>query len=216
MKIAEANAITGGLSNPSKMPGYAFGFSATKCITGSKLRAVAGSVCSDCYACKECYVFTSVKHAHQVRFENLTRAIVDVEYRETWVDAMVRLIARRPWFRWHDSGDLQSVDHLVLIAEVCKRTPDVRHWLPTREYRMVAEYLATFVKPENLVIRVSAHMVGDHRPAAAFAQKHGVVASGVSESEAGKTCPARDQGNECGECRACWDPNVPLVIYPLH
>jgi len=29
-------------------------------------------------------------------------------------------------------------------------------------------------------------------------------------------CPAPDQGNECGECRACWDPEVKNVAYWLY
>ena len=45
-----------------------------------------------------------------------------------WMDAMVTLINGRHWqpepvFRWHDSGDVQSVQHLKNIFEVCKRTP---------------------------------------------------------------------------------------------
>jgi hypothetical protein len=32
----------------------------------------------------------------------------------------------------------------------------------------------------------------------------------------GHACPARLQGNACGACRACWNPNVKSVDYPLH
>ena len=28
-------------------------------------------------------------------------------------------------------------------------------------------------------------------------------------------CPAPNQGNQCGSCRACWDPSVKVVIYHL-
>ena len=38
-----------------------------------------------------------------------------------WVDAMVVLIDDAPVFRWHDSGDIQSVQHLKNIFEVCKQ-----------------------------------------------------------------------------------------------
>jgi hypothetical protein len=52
-----------------------------------------------------------------------------------WVGAMALLInsKKSKWFRWHDSGDIQDVDHLLKIFAVCKLTPDTRHWLPTRE-----------------------------------------------------------------------------------
>ena len=57
MKTSEALKIVGGLSKPSKMPGWAYGLPAAECKTGSKLAQVPGSVCSGCYALKGCYVF---------------------------------------------------------------------------------------------------------------------------------------------------------------
>ena len=41
MNIKEAKSIVGGLSNPSKMPGYGYGLSAFDCSVGSKLRPYA-------------------------------------------------------------------------------------------------------------------------------------------------------------------------------
>ena len=52
MKIKEAEAITHTLSKPGKMPGFAYSTPAHECKTGTKLRAVAGSVCANCYAYK--------------------------------------------------------------------------------------------------------------------------------------------------------------------
>ncbi len=46
-----------------------------------------------------------------------------------------------PFFRWFDSGDLQSVEMVRDIVAVAERTPEIRHWLPTREYATVREYL---------------------------------------------------------------------------
>jgi hypothetical protein len=33
---------------------------------------------------------------------------------------------------------------------------------------------------------------------------------------AGETCPSPAQNNQCGTCRACWDPNVANVAYRKH
>jgi hypothetical protein len=57
-----------------------------------------------------------------------------------WVDAMVVSIGKDKYFRWHDSGDIQSIDHLEKIADVAKRTPNCMHWLPTREYGIVSAH----------------------------------------------------------------------------
>src|SRR5271169_6081510 len=115
MTQALAVSITGGLSNPSKMPGKAYGISARKCIMGAKLAAIPGSTCSGCYALKNFYVMPSVKAAHANRLKGMRHP--------RWVEAMIFLVGKENWFRWHDSGDLQSVDHLRAIVAVCKATP---------------------------------------------------------------------------------------------
>ena len=69
MKVRDALQITGSLSKPSKMPGWAYGLPAKECKTGGKLQAVPGSVCFDCYALKGCYVFKVVQAAQYKRLE---------------------------------------------------------------------------------------------------------------------------------------------------
>ena len=71
MLIKEAKEITGGLSSPSKMPGYAYNLPAWRCITGVKLQAVPGSVCAGCYAMKGRYRFRNVKEALERRQQSL-------------------------------------------------------------------------------------------------------------------------------------------------
>ncbi len=109
----EARKITGGLSAPSKMPGPAYNLPAWQCVTGAKLVKVPGSVCHGCYALKGRYRFSNVRMALARRLESLKHP--------RWVEAMTVLIKGEPWFRWHDSGDLQSAWHLKQIFEVCKR-----------------------------------------------------------------------------------------------
>ena len=186
MKLKEAKEITGGLSSPSKMPGYAYNLPAWRCITGVKLQAVAGSVCAGCYAMKGRYRFRNVKEALERRQQALTDP--------RWVDAMVTLITGEAWFRWHDSGDIQSPEHLKNIFEVCKRTPGTRHWMPTREAQFLKD-LDPATVPPNLIIRMSSHMI-DQGPV-----KQWPWTSTVTSGE-GRTCPAPEQGNECGSCRA--------------
>ena len=195
----EARKITGGLSAPSKMPGPAYNLPATECITGAKLVQIPGSVCAGCYALKGRYRFSNVRMALARRLESLKHP--------RWVDAMVTLIQGEPWFRWHDSGDLQSAWHLKQIFEVCKQTPSTSHWLPTREARIL-NLMDPDIIPTNLIIRMSSHMI-DQGPVTFWPWTSTV-------STKSKTCPARDQGNQCRSCRACWDRKVSNVTYPKH
>ena len=84
MKKSEAKLIVGGWSKPSKMPCKSYSIPAEACKTGSKLREQAGTVCSDCYACKGMYRFPVVQAALQRRLDSL----VDPD----WTDAMVAII----------------------------------------------------------------------------------------------------------------------------
>ena len=195
----EARKITGGLSAPSKMPGPAHNLPAWRCITGVKLQAVKGSVCAGCYAMKGRYRFKNVKDALDRRLTALTDP--------RWVDAMVTLITGEKWFRWHDSGDIQSIEHLENIFRVCRKTPDTQHWMPTREAQFIKRLNVNQV-PRNLIIRMSSHMI-DQGPVSFWPWTSTVVTDG-------KSCPAQEQGNECKDCRQCWDRETRNVAYPKH
>ena len=106
-----ANQVTGGLGKPSKMPGTAYGIPAAECITGSKLRKVPGSTCSDCYALKNRYVMPNVATAQYLRLDRVQQALEDHAFRAVYVDCFAFLLLKVDWHRWHDAGDLQSVEH---------------------------------------------------------------------------------------------------------
>jgi len=73
-KMHELKDITGSLSKPSKMPGFAYGIPAKECKTGSKLRKVKGSTCEKCYAMKNCYAFKTTQKAQYKRLDSLKDA----------------------------------------------------------------------------------------------------------------------------------------------
>lgn len=209
MNKKQAVEIAHTLSNPSKMPCKGYSLPASACKTGSKLRQQPGTVCSDCYACKGMYRFKNVQTALQSRLEAISHP--------DWVDAMVTLIGSDEYFRWHDSGDIQSTDHLLKIIAVCNMTPSTKHWLPTKERSMVTE-VANMVKlPSNLTIRISAPLVNSK----ALTNKRGLLSSrsikaGMVVEATTHICPAPKQDGKCEDCRACWDRNIEDVAYLMH
>jgi hypothetical protein len=216
MTMKEAREITGGLSNPSKMPGKGYSLPPSACPTGAWLRRTTGSVCNGCYACKGRYNFNNVQEAMRRRLASLTDTL-----HTTWVEAMTLLIKKDgcPWFRWHDSGDLQSYDHLCRICRVCEATPEVHYRLPTREYSIVFRYLKYNEIPKNLTIRLSAFMVGetvpfelDNLPLAASM----VFKEDSEVPEGAFICPATTERHECGDCRYCWGRANKCVAYKAH
>lgn len=203
----DAEQIIGGLSHPEKMPCASFGLPATECHIGSLLRDVAGSTCSNCYALKGQYRFANVQGAQYCRLASLADP--------RWCDAMTTLIAGMPHFRWHDSGDLMGMFHLQKIVEVCKRTLETKHWLPTREHKLIADYLRIHGPfPSNLVVRLSAHLKDTIYPGFG-----GLPTSTVHTADpfpGVKVCHAPKRDGHCGGCRACWDPRVSVVSYHEH
>lgn len=221
MKVKEAEAITGGLSNPSKMPGRAFGISALRCHRGSKLREVQGSVCAACYAMRGRYRIGPVPAAQENRYQKFLATP-----RDQWIEAMATDIASKcrakPWFRWFDSGDLQSFEMLQAINEVCKRVPQVRFWMSTRE-RQFVNRLRPVEKAGNLVIRVSADLIGqeppkgfEHTSATLHCPSKAMWKDLIRSTQGSWLCPAPLQDNKCGTCRACWDPATKDVTYRQH
>ena len=233
MTLTEAKTIIGSVGTPSKMPGTSYGLSAHECIAGSRLAEIPGSICSTCFALRDQMSWPNAQKAYARRLASIGHP--------HWVKAMVRVLSHlhsvperridlglRPgpkltrlgtryrmnpmgWHRWHDSGDLQSVEHLARIVEVCRRTPRIRHWLPTREVAILRAYDGDI--PENLVIRVSATMI-DGAPPTGWQNTSTVHTDAAPDGS--HSCPAHHQGNQCLSCRACWSSEVANVYYRKH
>ena len=126
--------------------------------------------------------------------------------------------------------------HAIVLC--CLETPEIKHWLPTREAKLVQTYRKRHgLEPDNLVIRVSATMISD---APIKGHTHTSTVHKHKETVFGKEClayrtnkenivvdletfkamsrpekKAQDFGH-CGDCRACWSKDVANISYPLH
>lgn len=240
-------AFVGGLSNPSKMPTLSYSTPAYLCPLGSLLAEREGSTCSDCYALKGRYIMPNVMAAMERRAAAVRLALSDSKERWKWVDAMAWLMHDRlhrteialarngkpgaddgRCFRWHDSGDVWSVEHLNMLNDVALACPSIRFWLPSREAGMVAKWHTTYLGgfAPNLNVRLSVPMV-DEAPAGLLltlaAEHANVSTSGVHTF--GTTylppfemarCVAPLTNGECRDCRACWVPEIKHISYRKH
>ena len=209
MTELEAKLITGGLSHTSKMPCPSFSLPASACVTGAKLATQDGTLCKSCYAKKGNYTrFRKVAETLQTRLDLLEHWME--ESPRTWVEAMTTLIQNYRYFRWHDSGDVQSRPHWEAIKAVARALPDTRFWLPTHEVWVAKNDIKG--RPGNLLVRLSATKVDG--PAARSVAHTSTVYR--DRPPRGEVCPAPQQGNQCGNCRKCWDRGVLDVSYALH
>ena len=204
--LKAAREYVEGFSDPKKMPGWSYGLPTDMCKTGMILKKIPTSVCSDCYADKGFYtVYPAVKAAQYRRLNSIDKP--------RWVEAMIyvmthaKAILKDNVFRWHDSGDIQGVEHLDKIVQIAQATPNIQYWLPTKESAWIQNYNKPI--PKNLVIRLSGSFVDGKPP------KYTNTSTVVS-NEDDATCRAFDNGGECGECRQCWDGSVKNVSYFKH
>lgn len=212
MKLKELKEAVGSLSAPSKMPCSGYSIPAKECNVGSRLVGVENSTCSSCYALKGRYVFPNVENAMYVRYNALMHDT------ELWAKNMITYIDKyrkgdKNFFRWHDSGDVQNINHLNAINDIALALPHIKFWLPTREIKIVRSWQLMYGQfAPNLIVRISAHM-NDQQP------NHKITgfASGVmdkNDSLQGYKCPAPNQENQCKDCRACW--TLETILYHKH
>ena len=219
MNTKEAVKHTGSLGQTKKMPGKSYGIRAIHCNVGMKLAKIEGTVCHQCYGLFGFYNMPNVQRSQDNRLDLMLNDPL-------WEDAMVVQIRQLKvaYFRWFDDGDLQSLYNLQRIIPVCERTPMVKHWMPTKEYGVVNDFLLEGgVIPENLSLRPSGYKFNGKPPE--FKGKFHMMedlptstATYLDENSKpevvhGHLCPAHWQNGECGECRACWNKEVSNVTY---
>lgn len=204
------------LSDTSKMPCKSWSVTALACKTGSKLAQVEGSICHGCYALKGFYRMPNTSNTLHKRLALMNEA--------GWAKAMIAKIKAEEtsgFFRWFDSGDLQSLKNLKDIVRIALALPEIKFWLPTKEYSIVSEYYELYGPfPQNLTVRLSAYMIDKAGPDS-LARDMGLTTSEVHSgseqvSQPKSLCPAPKQGNKCLDCRACWNSNNKTVVYRLH
>jgi hypothetical protein len=214
--IKAAESICGSLTHTNKMPCASYDLPVEACRTGFKLAKIPGTICADCYAAKGNYkrFEANIKPAQFARLDALEVAMQGDG--AAWIESITTLISNARFFRWFSSGDLQGLKHLILIAEVCRQTPNTRHWLATREVGIVKQFAAAHKIPPNLIIRLSATRPDEAAkiPESLRGFRNITTSNAHTLTPIGKACPAPDQGNQCHDCRACWGRGV--VSYRMH
>lgn len=202
------------LTQTSKMPGKSFSLPAgITCPTGAQLRQDSRSVCAKCYAQRGRYCQSNIKAAQLRRLEETKKP--------DFIDRMVAELERearcgRPHFSWHDSGDLYSRAYTGKVMEICRRTPQIIHRLPTRELGYVRWAHIFRLVPDNLVIQAAASFVDNWAVPDAPPGCQANVIFTETPPPGAFVCPATTERKVCGDCRACWDKTIPLIAYKLH
>jgi hypothetical protein len=139
-----------------------------------------------------------------------------------WADDMVTALSKEEYFRWFDSGDIYTAALAQKIYEVCRRTPHVKHWIPTKSYQIpkIRYWLDRIKSLPNVMVRFSSPsthgFAGPEHGSTVTQEVSDVLAPEIKDSRSTAFCEAYKNNGKCMDCRACWDKSLSLIIYPLH
>ena len=165
-------------------------------------------------ACKGCYATTG-----NYRFPNVKKHREHNKadwQRDSWVDDMVAELDNDRYFRWFDSGDMYHIKLARKMLEVMKRTPWVRHWLPTRMHKFAkfAPVIQEMNNLPNVVVRLSSDsVIGETIPGANTST---IIPTPEQATAEMTVCEAYSRDGKCGPCRKCWDKDTAVIAYPAH
>lgn len=164
--------------------------------------------CSGCYAAFGQYLYNNVKSP---RLENQ-----DDWKRDSWEDEMVSILFKFPYFRWFDSGDCYSISLAKKILNVMRRTPNTKHWFPTRMYKF-EKFNSVFDQMKSLP-NVSVRFSSDSIIGEFIQGIHGstILPSKEYSNESVSICEAYEREGKCSGCRKCWDKEIPVIGYVIH
>jgi len=202
-------------------------------ITGKRVKSwslPAGSSCpgsSDAEICKSCYAKKGMYHFPSVK--NLREHNKLDYHRNNWVDDMVKEVSKCDYFRWFDSGDIETPELATKIAEVCRLCPNTIFWLPTRSDKIPAinaaivattrtAYCHSLSSLPNVALRISADNIGLNNRERPGVNSYVINQEDIFEAKRQgiHVCPVGVQPNRksCNDCTMCY--TSAKVAYVLH
>lgn len=187
---------------------------------GSCVYATDYGICKSCYARANRYNTSVVAKAQWIRYNWFKAMLVeDVEYLMDTLAEAVGKFAKNGYFRIFDSGDFSDHREYGIWAEVAKRNPEVKFWVPTRTWRSENDQwingLTELSQVANVQVRLSALEFNEVAPC----QDGSMVVTDLENVPAGVyPCPKSINGSSCQAeaCRTCWDNPETSVAYLVH
>lgn len=147
------------LADTSAMPTRSTSYPTEVCATGRHLKHDKDSTCFGCYAEGGFYNLNNATRRQLQSYHDMLQDPINYHLQ---LASQVPTEGRGglPVFRHLDSGDLHSPEHLAMLLDMATLTPDIIHWIPTREFGMVNKLLASRgysedAIPPNVRLRMS-------------------------------------------------------------
>ena len=186
-----------------------FSLPAGSSCPGSK----GAEVCGSCYAKSGFYHIPVVKNVREHNKE--------VYKQEDFVSKMIKIIGSDKYFRFFDSGDIETPLLAAKLYDICKACPNTQFWIPTRSDMVssIQPGVSALASLPNVALRLSANNIGLSKPERAGVSSYVIPVSDIPRagSLGIHVCPATTPGTlqkSCDTCTACYtDAKVAYVIH---
>ena len=169
---------------------------------------VCGSICEHCFAQTLTKCHTSMVKPLSLNLKILSSVIIPAK---VWPLLNVR------FFRFESFGDLASVVQVINYFNLCRRNPETKFALWTKNYKFIKEAIeAGNTKPDNLVIIVSSLMMNIQLRKELYPYADKIFTVYESEEAAAKNNACINCGKRhCLTCGRCYRKDTETYVNEL-
>lgn len=188
----------------------------------TNINGTCGKHCAECF--HDCYAVRFIRVHHNVCVKAYAANTVILRHNPEKLRKAIKEYCDKnivKYFRFHTSGELESVEQFQLYCDICKDNPDVIFYIYTKAFEILEAWIEKYVKfPKNMVVNLSQwndnlEGVSDRlkRQCSIFAYD-----DGDTDLSSMFHCPAVDRkghetGITCAECRRCMKKGNVTAVY---
>lgn len=222
--VSKGNGKLGNIPGINLLPG-------NKPLTNSKgvpYTNISGTCGKHCALClKACYAVRYMKYHHNSTVKGYATNTYMMRNEPEKFLAQIKEYCDKnivKYFRYHTSGEIESVEQLELYARICREIPDVIFYIYTKSFDILTEWLNKGNDiPENFVINLSEwHGNLKEYAGSAMLDLCNIFAYDDKDSDQSVKslphCPAVDKdghetGITCAKCRMCMKRGTKIAVY---
>lgn len=188
----------------------------------TNISGTCGKHCGECFG--DCYAVRFIKCHHNTVVKAYAANTVVLRHNPNKLRKSIKEYCNKnivKYFRFHTSGELESVSQLQLYCDICKDNPDVVFYIYTKAFEILEAWIEKKrVFPKNLIVNLSQWNDNLRGLSDRLLQQCNIFAydDGCVDLSHMKHCPAVDRkghetGVTCAECRRCMKKGNATAVY---
>lgn len=221
VSISKGNSKMGNIPAFNLLPSDEF----LKLGNSTQLTNIIGTCGKHCELCKnDCYAVRYIKFHHNATVKGYAGNTVIMRQDPDKLRTEIKEFCDKnivKYFRFHTSGELESIEQLKTYCDICKDIPDVIFYIYTKAFEILEQYLEKDEEfPNNLVVNLSEW--GDNLECVSeylFGRCNIFIYDDCTRNLNGiYHCPAFDKdghetGVTCAMCRRCMKKRNVTAVY---